>query len=101
MLALGASVRTVKAAKKPISVTIPDGDQVHSIHIGDLSMSLLPAAAQFCHIIPGFVKSSLISVVKLCKAGCDVRFTNVGIGAEVRYKGRLVLTVSKYTRAGL
>ena len=101
MLALVAPVRHKKVAKKPISVTMPDGDQVHSTHIGDLDMSLLPAAAWFCHNIPGLAKYLLISVVKLCKAGRDVRFTKFGIGVDLRYRERMVLHGSKCTRTGL
>ena len=80
---------------------MPDGDQAHSTHTGDLDMPLLPTAAQYCHIISGLAKYSLLSVVKLCKAGCGVRFSNFGIGVEVRYRGQLVLTGSKCTRTGL
>ena len=39
--------------------------------------------------------------MKLCKAGCDVRFTKFDIGVEVRYRGRLILTGSKCTSTGL
>ena len=100
-LALGTQVRNKAVAKKPRSVTSLDGDQVHSTHTGDLDTPLLPAAARYCHIIPGLAKHLLISVVKLCKAGCDVRFNKFGIGVEVRYRQRSVLTGSKFTRTGL
>ena len=93
-------MRNNKVAKKPISVTILDRDQVHSTHKGDLDMPLLLTAARFYHIISGLAKYLLISVVKLCKAGCDVRFTKFGIGVEVRHRGRLVLTGRKYTGTG-
>ena len=43
----------------------------------------------------------LISVVKYCKAGCDVSFTRFGIGVEVRYRGKLVLIGSKCITIGL
>ena len=82
-LALDALIRNKKVAKKPISVTLLDVDQVYSTHTGDLDMSLLPVAVRFCHIIPGVAIYLLISVVKLYKAGRDVRFTKFGIGLKV------------------
>ena len=80
---------------------LPDGDQVHSTHIYDLDMPQLAKSSRVCHIIPDLASYSLISVVKLCEAGCKVLFTNWGIGVEVRYRGRLILTRSKLKRTGL
>ena len=86
LLALDALVHNKKVTKKPISVTLPDGDQVHSTHAGDLDIPLLHIAAQYCHIIPGLTNYSLISVVELCEGGCDTIFTKFGIGVDVRYR---------------
>ena len=41
-LVVGAPVTNKQVAFDPISVTLPDGDQVHSTHIGDLDMPQLP-----------------------------------------------------------
>jgi hypothetical protein len=64
-------------------------------------MRMLRCAARFYHITPGLVSHSLVSVVKLCEAGCKISFTKWGISVEIRYNGRVVLTVSKCTRTGL
>ena len=79
-LVVGAPVTNKQVAVAPISVTLPDGDQVHSTHIGDLDMPQLTKSARECHIIPDLASYSLISVVKLCEAGCEVSFTKWGIG---------------------
>ena len=79
-LVVGAPVTNKQVAVAPISVTLPDSDQVHSTHIGDLDMPQLPKSARECHIILDLASYSLISVVKLCEAGCEVSFTKWGIG---------------------
>ena len=61
-------------------------NQIHATHTGDIDIPLLPATAWYCHIIPGLAKYLLISVVQLCEAWCDVRFTTFGIGIEVWYR---------------
>ena len=100
-LVVGAHVTKKQVTVAPISVTLLDGDQVHSTHIGDLYMPQLPQNARECHIIPYLASYSLISVVKLCEAGCEVSFTKWVIGVEVRYRGQLIIKGSKCTRPGL
>ena len=67
-LVVGVPVTNKQVAVNPISVTLPDGDQVHSTHIGNLDMPQLPKSARVCHIIPDLASYSLILVVKLCEA---------------------------------
>ena len=100
-LVVDAPVINKQVTVAPISVTLPDGDQVHSTYIDDLDMPQLPKIARVCHIIPDLASYSLILVLKLCEAGCEVSFTKWGIGVEVRYRGRLIITGSKFTRTGL
>ena len=86
-LVVGAPVTNKQVTVAPISVTLPDGDKVHSTHIGYLVMPQLPKNSRECHIIPDLASYSLISVLKLCEAGCEVSFKKWGIGVEVRYRG--------------
>ena len=51
-LVVGVLVTNKQVAVDPISVTLSDGDQVHSTHIGDLDMPQLPKSARLYHIIP-------------------------------------------------
>ena len=51
-LVVGAPVTNKQVEVAPISVTLPDGDQVHSAHIGDLDIPQLPKSARDCNIIP-------------------------------------------------
>ena len=84
-LVVGAPVTNKQVAVTPIPFTPPDGDQIHSTHIGDLDMPQLTKSAREFHIIPDLASYSLISVVKLCEARCEVSFTKWGIVVEIRY----------------
>jgi len=59
----------------------------------------LPVAACLAHIIPGLASHSLISVVTLCNAGCDVLLTK--IGCTITHCGRTIMCGSKCMRKGL
>ena len=63
-----------------------------------LDIPLLPQAARFGHILPSLAQHSLISVVKLCNAGCEVQFRN--ISCKVRYPGRVIMAGTKCQRTG-
>ena len=54
-------------------------------------MPQLPRSARECHIIPDLASYSLISVVKLCEAGCEVSFKKWVIGVEFRYRGQMII----------
>ena len=42
-----------------------------------------------------------MSVVKLCEAGCEVKFVKWGVEIETRYKGQLVLKESLNKLTGI
>ena len=86
-------------AVNPLTVTIPDGSRVQSTHDCKLAIPELPEKAQIGHIVPGLASHSLVSVIKLCNAGCEVTFTK--IECTVKYRGRVVLTGYKCQRIGL
>ena len=86
-------------AETPLKVRLPDGAHVSSTHTCHLDIPKLPQEARHGHIIPGLASHSLLSVVKLCNAGCEVSFTK--IDCTVRYRGRVVLTGKKCTKTGL
>jgi hypothetical protein len=99
-LCLDAPVTNKQLATNPITLMQPDGDTMVSTHTGDLDLPQLPQAARRCHILPA-IKHSLILVVKLCEAGCKVKFMKWGVGIEIRYRGRLVMECLLNKRTGL
>ena len=98
-LVTGAPTSGMTIATNPISVTIPDGSQVQSTHTCTVAIPELPDAARIGHIIPGLASHSLLSVVKLCNAGCEVSCSKVE--CIVKYRGRIVLRGRKCSSTGL
>jgi len=88
-LVTAAPTSEITVAKSPMKVTIPDGKSIQSTHTCKLAIPQLPDAARIGHIIPGLASHSLLSVFKLCNAGCEVTFTK--IECIVRYRGSIVL----------
>ena len=94
-----APVTNIRPASNPLSVKIPSGQSVASTHTCELNLPNLPQNARMGHILPGLASHSLVSVVRLCNAGCDVEFTK--IGCTVKHRGRVVLKGNKCTKTGL
>ena len=94
-----APVVDKRIANTPLPLTLPNGDVVKLSHIAKLNILLLPQAARTAHVVPGLASHSLVSVVKLCNAGCEVDIRD--ISCEIRYKGKTIVRCSKCTRTGL
>ena len=88
-LVVDAPVDDVMKADNPINVKQPDGAYVASTHTCNLKIPNLPQAARLAHLIPGLASHSLVSVVRLCNAGCRVTFTK--IDCVVEYRGRTIM----------
>ena len=59
----------------------------------------LPDKAKHAHILPNLASHSLISVVTLCNAGCEVTFHK--LGCTIKYKGKTIICGHKCTNTGL
>jgi hypothetical protein len=94
-----APATNITPTTNPIVARLPNGERVTSTHTCTLDIPALPAAARLAHIIPNLASHSLISVVTLCNAGCDITFGK--IGCTISYRGRTVLCANKCTRTGL
>ena len=94
-----APKEVVTPAINPPRVALPNGDTVQSTHTCTLALPQLPEKARHGHIISGLAAYSLLSVVKLCNAGCDITFTKVDY--TVRLRGRVLMTGTKDTKIGL
>lgn len=98
-LMISSPTKNRRPATKPINVTLPNGESIKTSDECDLDIETLPNRARTAYIVPGLNSHSLISVVKLCNAGCEVIFTK--IGCKVQDRGNTVLTGYKCTRTGL
>ena len=99
-LQVDAPLLLKKETANPIVVTVANGEKASSTHEGVLDVPGLPDAARNAHVIPG-IKHSLLSIVRLCNAGCEVSFSKWGVGVEVRYRGKVIMKGSKSTIDGL
>jgi hypothetical protein len=77
-LMIAAPMTNLRPTNKPIIARLSNGEPVHSMDTCTLNIPALPASEQHAHIIPGLASHSLISVVTLCNAGCNVIFTKIG-----------------------
>ena len=57
-----------------ITVGLPNGGRMQSTGHCQLDLPQLPEAAREAHILPGLSHSSLLSIGKLCDAGCLAQF---------------------------
>ena len=69
-----APTKTKTTTHNRIQVTIPNGSSMESTAKATLQINDLPEQATSGFIIPGLNKT-LISVTKLCNAGCKVLFS--------------------------
>ena len=72
-LMVGAPLLHKRKTANPIVVTVANGVQVQSTHAGALDIPGLPPGARYADVIPG-IKHSLLSIARLCNAGCNIVF---------------------------
>ena len=94
-----AAVVNIKTTHEPLHVRIPNGTCLHSSHTCELDIPQLPKEARKGHIIPGMQGHSLVSLVQLCKAGCQVQIDSNGL--YIWYRGFVILEGQKCPRTGL
>ncbi len=78
----------VKIAKKPLSINLPDGEVLKSTHMCNIIIPGLPTVLTG-HIVQGLTMASLVGIRILCKAGCQVIFTEEY--CDVMYNEKLIL----------
>ncbi len=98
-LMTAAPMTNMHPTNKPIVAWLPNGERIHSTLTCTLNISALPASVRHAHIIPVLASHSLIFIVTLCNAGCNVVFTK--IGCTITYCGKNILCGSKCTCTGL
>ena len=99
-LQIEAPLTNKKKTANPVVVTVLNGDKVSSTHEGFIDVPGLPEGARNVHVLPE-IKYSLLSIVRLCNAGCEVVFGKWGVNVIVRYNGRVIMTGSKSTTNSL
>jgi len=88
-LTKGAPCQNKSKATNPITVKLPDGRKIKSMHTCDIVIPGLPKVLTG-HIMPDMTTASLFGIRILCKAGCEVLFDDDK--CQVIYKGKVILT---------
>ncbi len=73
----------------PITIRLPDGCKIKSMHICDIIIPGLPTVLTG-HIMPDMTAASLFGIQILCKAGCKVLFDDNK--CQVIYNSKVILT---------
>jgi hypothetical protein len=84
----GVDVENKWLATKPLTLNLPDGRKIKSMHVCDIHISGLPITLMG-HIIPDLKIALLIGIHPLCKVGGKVIFDNEK--CDVVYEGRVIL----------
>jgi hypothetical protein len=84
----GTPYKNKRLAENPITILLPDGTKVTSMHI--CNMEHLPFTL-VGHIVPEMKIASLLGIQVLCKAGCTVVFNDD--------KCQVILKVTLFLRA--
>jgi hypothetical protein len=88
----GAPVKNIWPATKQLTINLPDGSQVKSTHLCNITIPGLPIVLTG-HIVPRLSIASLIGIHVLCKAGCKVVFTKNF--CSVIYNNKVILQGTK------
>jgi hypothetical protein len=88
----GIPMQNVKQAVVSLTINLPNGETVQSMHTCKINIPGLPVALTG-HIVPGLSIASLVGIHILCKAGCTVIFTDTTV--EVLYNTKLILRGAK------
>jgi hypothetical protein len=68
----GLKMSNVQIATNPLSIYLPDGAIIKSMHMCDIIIPGLPTVLTG-HIVQGLTMTSLVGIRILCNAGCTVR----------------------------
>ena len=94
-----AHAEDIVPALRVMQVRLPNGNLVTTSHTCSLKIPNLPTKAKLTHIVPGLDGFSLIFIVTLCNAGCEVHLKD--IICKVSYRGKTIISAVKCTTAGL
>ena len=71
-ITVNVKVKNIRPANNLLNIIIQDGNTLESTHDCDIDWPLIPKSATAAHIVTQLRQQSLLSMVKLCDAGCAV-----------------------------
>jgi hypothetical protein len=94
----GVDVVNKRPATSPLTINLPDGRKVKSLHVCDITIPALPQVLKG-HVVPHLAIASLIGIRPLCDAGCTMTFDKAK--CDVIYDGNVILRGFKDATTGL
>jgi hypothetical protein len=94
----GVDVVNKRPAPNPLTINLPDGRKVQSLHVCDITFPGLSRISTG-HVVPHLAIASLIGIRPLCDAGCTVTFDKEK--CDVIYEGHVILRGLKDAATGL
>ena len=85
--------------KNPITVELPDKSKIVSTHTTELFLPPLPPSARIAHLFPALQNTSLLSISKLCDAGCTALFSKEDV--TITYQDKEILKGNRCPHTGL
>ena len=82
-----------------IQVKQPNGQILHFTKVCWIALATLPEEPREAYILPGLAHISLISIGKMCDAGCEASFNQHNM-AVIKYE-QVLLQGTRYVLAGL
>jgi hypothetical protein len=67
-------ITNIRPASNPISICLPDDSFITSSHTCNIDIPSLPSTATEGHLFPEMGPTALLSIGKLCDAGCEATF---------------------------
>jgi hypothetical protein len=81
----GVDVINKRVASKPLTINLLDSKKVQSSHVCDIEIPGLPTVLTG-HIVPSLTVTSLIGILPLCKAGCNVIFDDLKCNGCIQWQ---------------
>ena len=80
-------------------IKLPDGEKLMYTHTCRPNVPWLPEKAKVVHIVPGLAHAYLVSIKKLCNAGCKFRYNKYE--CRVYFKHKILWVVQRDPTTGL
>ncbi len=91
-----------RIAEHPITIQNPNGERMHSTHIGELDLPMLRIDARKAHIVPALQNCSLLSMGTLCDAGYNIALSKTEINVlDTHNNNAIVLSGARHRATGM
>ena len=99
-LTLDSPCDNKQQAVHPLSIQMPNGEIITSMHTSLISHQDLPIQSQTTHLFPG-INKAILSIGTLCDHGCEVTFNENSVRILNKWIGKVIMKGTRYPRTNL